>query len=135
MRGLICWNTHVGDSIRPPCWPSRGQQMLHQRWISRNVHHVHLCQVLIRLPTLALKPGVDFNSSSKQGYQWSHERTCVHQILFIEKLPLCQILSLYFISKIQYIMSNYTVKIRVIHSFLQLYFIFQRLAMDGAQQF
>ena len=31
---------------------------------------VHLCQVQIRLPTLALKPRWDVTRSPKQGYQW-----------------------------------------------------------------
>ena len=40
----------------PPCWPSRGQQLLHQKCILENVHNIHHFQVQIRLPTLALKP-------------------------------------------------------------------------------
>ena len=36
----------------------------------RNIYHVHLCQVQMRLPTLALKPRGDVTRSPKQGYQW-----------------------------------------------------------------
>ena len=40
----------------------------------RNVHYVYLCQVQIRLPTLALKPRGDITRSPKQGYQWTHKK-------------------------------------------------------------
>ena len=59
--------THVwGNNDRPPCWQSKGRQVSHQRWISRNVHHTCLHQVQIRLWTLTLK----VTRSPKQGYQW-----------------------------------------------------------------
>ena len=45
-----------------------------------DVHHVCIHLVQIRLPTLALKPRGDVARSPKQGYQWRHRRTCVHQI-------------------------------------------------------
>ena len=35
----------------------------------------------IRLPPLALKSSIDITISPKQGYQWPHKRTCVHQRL------------------------------------------------------
>ena len=53
LASYLCWNMHVG---KQPCWLSRGQQVLHQSWISRNIYHVCLHQVWIKLPTLALKP-------------------------------------------------------------------------------
>ena len=40
------------------------------------MHHVHLCQVQIRLPTLALKPRCDITRSPKQEYQWPLKDTC-----------------------------------------------------------
>ena len=46
---------------------------------SGNIYHVRLCQARIRMPTLALKPRGDVTRSPKQGYQWSHKRTCVLQ--------------------------------------------------------
>ena len=75
-----CWNMHVGNGNWLPCFLLRGWQVLHQRWISGNIHHVYLCQAEKRLPTLALKPRGDITRSSKQG--WPHKRRCVHQILF-----------------------------------------------------
>ena len=45
----LCYNTHVGNSNWLPCC------MGIKRRILGNVHHVHLRQVLIRLPTLAHK--------------------------------------------------------------------------------
>ena len=39
-----------------------------------NIYHLHLCQVQIRLPTLALKPGGDIIRSPKQGYQWPDKK-------------------------------------------------------------
>ena len=46
----------LGNNNWLPCWLSRGWHLLHQRWILWNVHHVCLCQVQIKLSTLALKP-------------------------------------------------------------------------------
>ena len=46
-----------------PCWPPRGQQMLHQRWI----WGIHCTQ--------ALKLWADITISLKRGYQWSHKKT------------------------------------------------------------
>ena len=80
----LCWNIHVGNSNWPPCWPSKSQQVLCQMWISGNVHHKCLCQVWIRLLTLAMKPTEDVTRSPKQGYQWPHKRTCVHQNFFLK---------------------------------------------------
>ena len=57
-----------------PCWLPRGQQVSHQRWISGNVYYIHLLQVWIRLPTLALKPRGDITRSPKQGNQWPHKK-------------------------------------------------------------
>ena len=45
--------TCMWGSNRLPCWLPRGQQVSHQRSISENTYHVHLCLVRIRLPTLA----------------------------------------------------------------------------------
>ena len=71
----------MGKSNRLPCWPSRGQQVSHQRWISRNVLHICLCQVWTGLPTLALKPRGDITRSPRQGYQWPHKSACVYHII------------------------------------------------------
>ena len=51
-----------------PCWPSRGQQVSQQRWILGNVHDIHLCQVWITLPTLALKPRGDIIRNPKHSF-------------------------------------------------------------------
>ena len=40
----------------------------------RNIYHICLHQVLIRLPTLALKPKGDVTRSPKQRYQWPHKK-------------------------------------------------------------
>ena len=44
-----------------------------------NIYHVCLCQVWIRLPTLALKPRGDV-TSPKQGYQWPQKWTRLPKI-------------------------------------------------------
>ena len=78
------WNTRVGKSNWPPCWPSGGQQVSHQRLVSRNIYHIHLCQVWVRLPTLALKPRADVTRSQNQGYQCPHKKDmCPWNFLFI----------------------------------------------------
>ena len=59
-----------------PRWPPRDQEVLHQRWISRNMLHVCLHEAWIRLPTLALKPRGDITRSPKQWYQWSYKKLC-----------------------------------------------------------
>ena len=60
------------------CWLSRGRQVLYQRWISGNVHHVCIRTLRIRLYTLALKPRGDVQKKS-------HKRTFVSQkCLFID---------------------------------------------------
>ena len=48
------------------CWLPRFRQVSHWRWIWGNVHHIHLHQVPIRLPTLALKPRRDVTRSPKR---------------------------------------------------------------------
>ena len=68
--GHICW-IKLNKSKSLTCWPLRGQQVSHQRWISGNVC---LCQAWIRLPTLALKPRGDITRSLNQGYQWSNKK-------------------------------------------------------------
>ena len=45
-----------GESKWLLCWPYTPIKVLHQRSISWNIYHVPLCQVQIRLPTLALNP-------------------------------------------------------------------------------
>ena len=57
-----------------PCLLLRAQQVLHQRWISRECVTVCLCQACIRLSTLVLKPRGDITRSPKQGYQWPHKK-------------------------------------------------------------
>ena len=47
--------------------------------LSNHSDQICLCQVRIRLPTLALKPRGDVTRSPKQGYQWSHKWTCVNK--------------------------------------------------------
>ena len=56
---------------QPPCWPSRGQQVSHQRWISGIARRQDSMQAI---STLALKPRADITRSPKQGYQWPHEK-------------------------------------------------------------
>ena len=46
-------------------WYYTSAKVLHQRWISRNVYHICLCKVWIRLPTRALKPRGDVTRSPK----------------------------------------------------------------------
>ena len=46
-----------------------------------NIYHVCLCQVQIRLPTLALKPRWKVTRSLKNGYQWPQKWTRVQQNL------------------------------------------------------
>ena len=72
-------------SDRQPCWLQRGRQVLHQRCISGNVYHVCLCQVRIRLPTLALKPRGDVIRSPKQGHQWPHKKELCPPKIFKNK--------------------------------------------------
>ena len=47
--------------------------------LRERIYHVCLCQVRIRLPTLALKPRGDVTRSPKQGYQWPQKWACVQQ--------------------------------------------------------
>ena len=49
--------------------PSGGRQVLYQKWISGNIdlHYICLCQMRIRLHSLALKPREDVTRSPKQG--------------------------------------------------------------------
>ena len=42
-------------------------------------------------PTLALKPIGDVTRSPKQGFQWPHKRTCVHQKNFLQEVEFSQI--------------------------------------------
>ena len=65
-----------------PYWPLRGWLESHQRWIYRNMWHVHLHQVWMGLPTLALKPRGDVTRSPKQGYQWHHKKDLCHPKIF-----------------------------------------------------
>ena len=47
----------------------------------RELYHICLCQVRIRLPTLALKPKGNVTRSKKQGCHSPHKWTCVQQKL------------------------------------------------------
>ena len=88
---LLLLKHAYGESDQLPWWLWRGQQVLHQRWISWNIHHIHLCQVQIRLPILVLKPTGNIIRSPKQGYQWPIINTCVHQnLLKITECPFRQ---------------------------------------------
>ena len=49
---------------------------------SQGTYHVHLCQVRIRLPTLALKPGGDVTRSPNEGFQWPHKKNLCPPIIF-----------------------------------------------------
>ena len=61
-----------------PCFLSIGQQVSHQRWIW-GIHCVQARMHTSNGSTLPLKHRPDVTRSLKQGYQWSHERTCVLQ--------------------------------------------------------
>ena len=63
------------------CWPYTLAEVLHQRWIS---YHIHLYQVQIRLPTLALKLRGDITRSPKQGYQWPKKWSCMTTKIFLK---------------------------------------------------
>ena len=71
---------HVGNNDWVPYWPSRDLQVSYQRGISGNLHHLCLCQVWIRLPTVCYKPRGDITRSPNQGYQFPYKRTFVHHI-------------------------------------------------------
>ena len=43
-------------------------------FIFKTIHHVSLCQVRMRLPTLALKPRGNITRNPKQGYQWLQKK-------------------------------------------------------------
>ena len=55
------------------CWPFRGEQVSHQRWIWR-IHCTQARKYASDWSTLALKPRADINRSPKQGYQWPHKK-------------------------------------------------------------
>ena len=58
--------------VQQPCWMLRGQQVLHQRWISGT--HCMQATKHIWETTVALKPRADVMRSQKQGYQWPHKK-------------------------------------------------------------
>ena len=57
---------------RLPCWPSRGQQVSHQRWIWGIP-----CIQAMKHTSRGIHPGfetqADVTISTKQGYQWPHK--------------------------------------------------------------
>ena len=56
-----------------PCWPPRGQQVLHQRWIA-GIHCMQVTKHASEGSTLVLKPRAGVTRSPKQGYQWPHKK-------------------------------------------------------------
>ena len=68
-RHPISAETRMGKSNQP-----RGWQVSHCSIISGKIHHLCLCQVQIRLPTLALKPRGNIIRSPKQRYYWPHKK-------------------------------------------------------------
>ena len=58
IKTLFSWFFKDGEyrSTRLPCWPSRGQLVSHQRWISGNVIHVCLCRARIGYPLCLWNP-------------------------------------------------------------------------------
>ena len=99
LQQIICQNFwkillsfSMWESYRLPCWPPRGRQVSHQRWISGNIYHVCLHQVWIRLPTLALKPRGDVTRPPKQECQWLHKKDlCPPKIFFFKYCCLLRI--------------------------------------------
>ena len=59
LASYVCWITHVGK------WSAA---------MEVGSCHVRLCQVQIKLPTLALKPRGDVTRSQKQEYQCLHKK-------------------------------------------------------------
>ena len=85
MTSYLCCKMSVGKVTGHHAGNPKVGKVLHQRWISGNVHHIFLCQVQIRLPTLALKHTGEVNRSH-QSHQnrvsVPHKRTCVYQKYF-----------------------------------------------------
>ena len=73
------------------CWPSRGWQVSHQRWIWG------ICCTQMRKhtsggSTLALKPRADVTRNPKQEYQWSHKKDlCPSKKFFFKKKLISEI--------------------------------------------
>ena len=74
----FCWNTHVGKVTG--CYAGHIHRRCHTRGESQGIYTMY-ASVNHEGSTLALKPR-DVTRSPKQGYQWSHKRTCVQQIFF-----------------------------------------------------
>ena len=55
------------------CWPSRGQPVSYQRWIS-GIHCMQVTKHASQWSTLALNPRADITRSPKQGYCWPHKK-------------------------------------------------------------
>ena len=70
MPAQRCVEENGSDSILA----IRCHQVSHQKWISGDVQHICLCQVRIRMPIPALKPGGDVTISPKHEYQWPHKK-------------------------------------------------------------
>ena len=68
---------------------------------------MYLCQVQIRLPTLALKPRGDVTIIPKQGYQWPHKKdSCPSKKTALFALPT-YLLNL----RLKYILDNIAVSL------------------------
>ena len=78
----------MGNSDWLSCWPSRGQQVLHHRRISGNIHHIHLHQDGIRLPTLALKPRADITKTKSKYKTGISVAPCFYQFFYQFFLPI-----------------------------------------------
>ena len=70
---------------RLPCYPSRGQQVSHQKWIW-GPYCMHARKHTSEGSTLPLKPRVDGTGSIKQRYQCSHKNYWCPPDIFKKKL-------------------------------------------------
>ena len=70
-----------------PCWPSRGQQVSHQRWIWR----IHCMQVTKHV-SWGIHHGFEMPGKcpqkSKKGHQWTHKKDrCLRKYIFKKIIP------------------------------------------------
>ena len=68
---------------RLPCWPSRGQQVSHQRWIW-GIHCMQVTKHARRDPPWLWNPEQMSPEVQKRGISGPTKRTCVLQIFFLK---------------------------------------------------
>ena len=66
---LVCVQVNGSKKTRLPCWPSRGQQVSHQRW-PWGSDCMQVRKHVSKGSMLAMKPKADVTRSPKQGYRW-----------------------------------------------------------------